>query len=263
MLGRRCVFLVFGAVIPSKVKERLKQVKCISGTEGAFAAQCVPLLLLAAQQSTAAVPRIAEEELTLEEEVGEGAFSVVWRATWRRAIAVGKQRVTETQVAVKMSNRMNKNDNNNNMNNAWLQSLTRDLAVICGLPHQNILTLHGVCESKQQQPPYVNKPQAATSPSSSSSFLWVVYELMTSDLAKLLQTAVEEQKRKQQQKQEQDQQSSSISLLHTRPRPPPPPPLLGSGYHCCCSPRMCCCEFCAMCQQGWPTCTLTEWSTET
>jgi len=81
---------------------------------------------------------------------------------------VGKQRVTATQVAVKMSNRTshshhsilhknnklgnNKNNHNNhNNNNKWLQSLTRDLAVISGLPHQNILTLHGVCESKQQQ----------------------------------------------------------------------------------------------------------------
>jgi len=181
--------------------------------------QSVPLLL-AAHQSAAAVPRIAEGELTLEKQVGEGAFSVVWRATWRRAIAVGKQRVTATQVAVKMSNRMN---NNNNM---WLQSLTRDLAVICGLPHQNILTLHGVCESKQQQTTYVNNNHhgqqvaAASSPSSSfsSSSLWIVYELMTSDLARLLQAAVEERNQAEQE-QAQEQQSSSIDLLHTRPPP--------------------------------------------
>jgi len=216
-------------------------------------AQSVPFLLAA--QSAACVPRIAEEELTLEEVVGEGAFSVVWRATWRRAIAVGKQRVTATQVTVKMSNRMtmsNTNYNNNNMNNVnnnmWLQSLTRDLAVISGLPHQNILTLHGVCESKQQQQQttYANKHQAATSTlspssysSSSSSFssssLWIVYELMTSDLAKLLQAAVKEQKQKRKQQQEQQEQqeqeqqqssSSSIGLHHTPRLSPPPRQLL-------------------------------------
>jgi len=72
----------------------------------------------------------------------------------------------------------------------WLQSLNRDLAVISGLPHQNILTLHGVCESKQQTTTSQGGQAAA---SSSSSSLKIVYELMTSNLAKLLQTAVEEQ----------------------------------------------------------------------
>jgi len=47
------------------------------------------------------------------------------------------------------------------------EELARDLAVISGLPHQNILTLHGVCES-------------------SKGSHKIVYELMTTDLSKLL-----------------------------------------------------------------------------
>jgi len=50
----------------------------------------------------ATLARIPEEELSLEEVLGKGSFSVVRRATWSRAIAVGKERVHTIKVAVKM-----------------------------------------------------------------------------------------------------------------------------------------------------------------
>jgi len=110
----------------------------------------------------AQLPTISEEELTIEEKVGEGSFSVVRRAIWRRTLAVGRRQEHAIQVAVKMSNRITP---------VLLDELERDLAVISGLPHQNILTLHGVCEG-----------------GGAGGSVKVVYELMSTDLSKLLKS---------------------------------------------------------------------------
>jgi len=70
---------------------------------------------------------------------------------------LGKQQVHAIQVAVKMSFRVQLKEEL--LSPPLLtDELARDLAVISGLPHQNILTLHGVCESKTK------KSEAASAP---------------------------------------------------------------------------------------------------
>jgi len=125
------------------------------------------------------LPRIPEEELTMEKVVlGEGAYSIVQRATWTHTIAVGRRRVHTVQVAVKMANR-----HSNSQSEASLLSaeLSRDLEVISSLPHQNILTLFGVCESQGNK---------STGPK-------VVFELMHTDLAKEIRRLLLERNKSQ------------------------------------------------------------------
>jgi len=100
------------------------------------------------------------------EKVGEGSAAVVFNATWNRSVTVGTKRIQSISVAVKMSNRKNSSEH-------VTADLARDLAVISSLPHPNILTLHGVCESPDGDPK-------------------IVYELMTGDLAKLLKDSLKE-----------------------------------------------------------------------
>lgn len=108
----------------------------------------------------------------MEELVGKGSFSVVYKATWRRQITVGKQQVHAIQVAVKMSSRVQlKEEELLSPSPLLTDELARDLAVISGLPHQNILTLHGVCDSTKKTKTAAPK---------------IVYELMTTDLAQLI-----------------------------------------------------------------------------
>jgi len=142
--------------------------------------------------------RIPEDELTMEKLVGEGAFSVVWRATWQRKITVGRQQVHSVEVAVKMSNRAYNHTHDYN-NNQVSNELARDLAVISGLPHQNILTLLGVCEPATSTNSNNKGQQQAVNPK-------IVYELMSTDLAHYLV-----KQRQQQQQQQQQQQSPSSS----------------------------------------------------
>jgi len=70
-----------------------------------------------------------------------------------------------------MSNRTNRQHGNSVLSD----ELARDLAVISGLPHQNILTLHGVCEP--------------SNPSSGGQGVKIVYEFMSTDLSKLLRNS--------------------------------------------------------------------------
>lgn len=143
----------------------------------------------------AQLPRIPEEELSpVEEVVGRGAFSVVYKATWRRKVAVGT-RGHSIQVAVKMSNRAT--DSGNDSNDEQLGSLSagdvclvsnelvRDLAVISGLPHPNILTLHGVCEPNSNNSNRSNHNKGAD-----ANKVKIVYELMSKDLARLLRESL-------------------------------------------------------------------------
>lgn len=97
--------------------------------------------------------RIREEDLKLEAVVGEGTFSVVWRATWTRTFSVGSVQNEKVTVAVKVSKSASAESS---------REMLREVAVISGLPHQNILAILGVCDST---PPKV------------------VYEYMTTDLS--------------------------------------------------------------------------------
>lgn len=102
---------------------------------------------------------IPEHTLKLEEEISSGAHSVVRQAIWSRTLGVGNRQLTQLKVAVKQSKAHG--------GSVLSPDMFRDVAVICGLPHQNIVTLHGVCEST---PPRI------------------VYEYMPMDLATLLKT---------------------------------------------------------------------------
>jgi serine/threonine protein kinase len=91
------------------------------------------------------VPRILESELTMEEVMGQGTFSTVYRGTWTG------QGVSSEVVAVKVPRRQGIH-----------VDMVRELAILAGLPHENLLRLYGVCESS---PPKI------------------VIELMTTDLS--------------------------------------------------------------------------------
>lgn len=110
---------------------------------------------------TASLARIAEEELKLGEEVGEGTFSVVKKAIWTR----NNKYNPSIEVAVKTSK------SNRPSDSILSEELARDLVVISGLPHPNILTFYGVCEPTNGGPAQM------------------VCELMSGDLAKYIKEA--------------------------------------------------------------------------
>lgn len=80
------------------------------------------------------VYRIAQKELSVGGLLGEGAFSKVFQATWLRS---SLSRETSTlHVAVKIPK---------HSSDFFASDLIRDLGVMMDFPHQNILTLYGVC----------------------------------------------------------------------------------------------------------------------
>jgi len=79
-----------------------------------------------------------------------------------------------------------------------IQAPKRELDVITRLPHQNILTLHGVCEPK----------------GGGQGQLMLVYELMSSNLAKLLQDAAAARKHNPNRHTEPCSSSSPLLATH-------------------------------------------------
>jgi len=116
------------------------------------------------------MPIIPHAELTMGERKGSGSFSEVWSALWTRSIAVGRHQMSQTPVAVKMSLRVEHSED-------VLDELARELAVVSSLPHQNILTVYGVCFDEEEYD-HEKKPGR----------LRIVYELMDTDLSQLLKS---------------------------------------------------------------------------
>lgn len=94
---------------------------------------------------------------------------------WTRSIAVGRHQISRIPVAVKMSLRVEHSK-------AVLAELARELAVISSLPHQNILTVYGVCyDDEEKEHDHEKNPRRG-------GRLKIVYELMDTDLSQLLKS---------------------------------------------------------------------------
>ena len=95
-----------------------------------------------ASQLPASVRQIAPEELVLEPEpIGHGGFAVVFRGTWNQQAMFGRRRTRTRRVAAKRSN--------SSLDAGIRIDLAKELMVMSEFPHQNVLIVHGVCETPE------------------------------------------------------------------------------------------------------------------